>query len=200
MSRTSPVSVSFHEAFRSDWMPLLESIGFSSAKPSHLKPGLVVELARRPLDARRSVEATLWCNGGSGLHLSFRLDIAETVDGVVHYTQVQLPMPWPDPSARRAGMLDSAVRELLPHESVERLRLGIAFLAGGFAANAETIAQAIPELACEIRNASRTAPWLESAARAAAIWKDRHVRGEIEDEPVAAKRARRRSRHRRPAT
>lgn len=174
MSLRSAAATALHEAFRAHWVPLLEKIGFTLAKPKHVKPGLVVALAVRALDAKRRLEATLWCDSGSGAHLRFRLDAIEPVHGEECSRDVALR--WDGRSA-----IDACAREFLPHESEERLRLAITFLAGAFAANAEQIAIAVPEIASDLRAAAVTASWRDSAARASALWQSRHARGDIDD-------------------
>ena len=180
MSSRSAAATALHEAFRADWIPLLKTIGFTLAKPKHVKPGLVVALAVRALDAKRRLEAMLWCDGGSGSHLRFRLDAIEPVHGEECFREVALS--WDG----RSG-IDACAREFLPHESEERLRLAIAFLAGAFAANAEPMAVAIPEIASDLRAAAANASWRDSAARASALWQSRHARGDIEELEVPGK-------------
>lgn len=181
MSAPSPVSQAFHEAFAQNFLPLLRRLGLSPVRPKHVKPGLLVAQAVRALDEQRRLEATVWCAGGSGDQLRFRFDVVGPQNGVECTRQIELPVPWTDASAPNPRSLDFSGGELRPQESVEQLERAIAFLAGGFAANAERLGAEVPELAAELASASKEAPWRAAAERAEALWTRRHVRGDVDD-------------------
>jgi hypothetical protein len=184
MSSPAPVSAAFHAAFARELLPLLQRLGFAAAKPKSVKPGLVVAVATRQLGAGRRLDATLWCDAARGSNLRFRLDVVEAIKGVEVSRQVELEVPWPDPSSPKPSSLDFSGKELLPEESPERLALAITFLAGAFAASLHGAAQKLPELGDELRAAAATVEWNESVTRAKRVWENRHIRGEI-DERVA---------------
>jgi hypothetical protein len=185
-SKQSPESAALHEAFDRHFLPLLQRLGFATQKPKNVKPGLVVAFAVRPLDEQRRLEATLWCDGGSGHNLRFRFDLVEPVQGVECSRQLDLKVPWPDPNYPNPLSLDFSGGEFLPHESPDRLKMAIAFLAGAFALNADKIAEAVPELAEALREAQSEGSWRDAAARAGDLWKNRHQRGDIDERSVAA--------------
>ncbi|HEY1954166.1 MAG TPA: hypothetical protein VGH28_01100 [Polyangiaceae bacterium] len=172
MAGRSPFSDALHAAFDRELFPLLARLGFSRSKIDHVRPGNVVASARRPLDAERYVEAALWCDAATGAHLSFRLDVVAPGAGALLHHEVKLPI---------------STSELAAHESPTRLELAIAYVAGTFAANAERLANAAPELAPDVRRARETAEWKAAASRAKEIWETRHVRGAIDDRAVPAK-------------
>ena len=183
---TSPVSRAFHEAVDRELMPLLARLGFARRKPEGVKPGLVVDRAERRLDAERGVEVTIWCDGGTGHDLRFRVDVVEPIQGVQCHRQIDLEVPWRDRAFARPVSLDRSGNELGPDETIERLAAAIAFLAGGFAANAERIAESVPELAGELRAAAQEPAWRAAVERAADLWHRRHVRGELDDRAIPA--------------
>ena len=125
MANKSPVSAAFHLAFERHFMPLLQRLGLEPAKAIALRPGFVVALAVRPLGEARRIEATLWCDGGTGANLRFRFDVVEPAQGVECRGQIDLKLPWPNPDWPNPGSLDLAASEFLPHESVERLQLAL---------------------------------------------------------------------------
>lgn len=186
LAKPSPISAALHEGFEKQFFPLLQRIGFGLSKPKNVKPGTVVAFATRKLDDERRLEATLWCEGATGNGLRFRFDLVEPVQGAECWRQVELKVPWPDPAYPKPLSLDFSGGEFRPHESTERLETAIAFLAGGFAANAEKIAAAVPEVAESLRVASTEQFWQDAAVRAAELWKTRHMRGEVDDRPVVA--------------
>jgi hypothetical protein len=186
MAKASPVSVAFHEGFQADMWPLLHRIGLVPTKPRDVKPGLVVARATRPLEGGRRLEVCLWCNGGTGDLLRLRVDIVACVDGVECSSQMNLRIPWTDESAPHPATLDFSGNEFLPGQSLEQLRKAIAFLAGGFAASVEEIVIAVPELADDLRTAATEPTWVRARARAAELWRTRHVRGEVDERRVAA--------------
>lgn len=174
----STVSVAFHAAFAEHVLPVLASVGFAPAKASGIRPGHVVDLAVRPLDGGRRLELLASCSD-AGNDPSLRLAIVEPMPGTECTHPIALA--W----GRLA--IDTSARELLPHESVERLQLAIEFLAGALASEAESIAERIPEIAVDVRRAAATDLWRAAEARATAIWDNRHRRGEIEHDPVPGK-------------
>ena len=186
MGRPSPISAALHDAFQEHFFPLLERLGFGQSRPERIKPGLVVAMAALTLGEHHRVEATLWCDGGTGNGLSFRLDVIEPVDGLECRGEVELQVPWPDRAYRKPRTLALGVGEFRPQEGLDRLNTAIAFLAGGFAANALRIAEAIPQLSTELRAASAEPSWRQAVAHGAALWKTRHLRGPVEDRPVTA--------------
>lgn len=171
MAKRSPFSDALHAAFDRELFPLLARLGFSKSKLDGVRPGNVVASAARALDPDRRVEAALWCDAGTGQHLSLRVDVVAPRGGVLLHDEVKLGL---------------STRELAAHESPERLELAIAYVAGSFAAGAEALARAAPELADDVRRARETPEWRAAAERARAIWETRHVRGAIEDCPVEA--------------
>lgn len=174
----SAVSVAFHTAFAEHVMPVLASIGFVPSKASHVRPGLVADVASRPLDANRRLEATAWC-GPDGTQLRFRFDVVESIGGVECHREVALP--WQD------GNLAGSVDELRPQESIERLQLSIAFIAGVLATSATRLADAVTEIAADVRRAATSPIWRSCADGAVNAWENRHRRGEIEHDPVPGK-------------
>ena len=186
MAQPCPLSAALHEGFERQFFPLLQRIGFGLSKPKNVKPGMVVAFAIRQLDEERRLEATLWCEGATGRGLRFRFDLVEPVQGVECWRQLDLKVPWHDPAYPKPRSLDISGDEFRPHEGIERLETAIAFLAGGFAANVEPIARAVPELAASLRVASTERFWQDAAVRAAELWKTRHMRGEVDDRSVVA--------------
>jgi len=186
MGRPSPISAALHDAFQEHFFPLLERLGFGQSRPERIKPGLVVAMAALTLGEHHRVEATLWCDGGTGNGLSFRLDVIEPVEGLECRGEVELQVPWPDRAYPKPRTLALGVGEFRPQEGLDRLNTAIAFLAGGFAANALRVAEAIPQLSTELRAASAEPSWRQAVAHGAALWKTRHLRGPVEDRPVAA--------------
>ena len=168
MGTPSPVATSFHTTFEREFLPLLQQLGFETAKPKHLKPGLVVALASRTLGADRRLDATLWCDArGSGLR--FRFDVIEPINGVECTRQLDLKVPWPDPGYPKPASLDFSGKVFLPERSPERLALAITFLAGAFAASVGTVG----ELEEQLRAARETPAWRASIERAKGLWKTR---------------------------
>lgn len=186
MSKPSPVAVVLHETFEAALLPLLRSVGFAPARLSNVKPGLVVACAARPLDDRRRVEVTLWCEGGTGHGLRFRLDVVGPVNGVECHGEIELRVPWPEPESPRPSTLEQAAGQFLPHENPQRLRTAVTFLACAFAACADEIAGAVPELAPALRDAQATPAWRAAEKRARELWQGRHARGDVEERPVPA--------------
>jgi hypothetical protein len=184
--KPSPISAALHDAFRGHLFPLLERLGFGLSKPERVRPGLVVTMATLVLGERRRVEATLWCDGATGNGLRFRLDVVEPIDGVECRGQVELQVPWPDRAYPKALSLDFSGGEFRPQEGHDRLDTAVAFLAGAFAANTLRISEAIPELATALREASTEPGWQQAARQGATLWKTRHLRGPLEERPVAA--------------
>jgi hypothetical protein len=182
----TPVSKTLHEAFASELMPLLRRIGFAATKPQRVKPGLVAAMAARPLADGGRLEVCLWCNGGTGHALRFRVDRVSLMQGVECFAQVDLKVPWPDAAAPRPASLDFSGKEFLPGEGIDQLRKAISFLAGAFAACHQDLARAIPEVASELREASAEPAWRAAMERAADLWRTRHMRGEVSDRRVSA--------------
>jgi hypothetical protein len=186
MSKVSPVARAFHDAFERELLPLLGRIGLTRAKPKNVKPGLIVALAVRALEEQRRVEATLWCDGGSGANLRFRFDVVEPLQGLECSRQIELELPWPDPDYPKQRHLEFCGNELRPGESAAQLTKAITLLAGGLAANADRIARAVPELAHELRAAADDGAWRSAVERSAELWRTRHVRGELDERSAAA--------------
>jgi hypothetical protein len=176
----SPVSAAFHQAFAAEFMPLLQRIGLEPAKPSHVKPGLLVAQASRALKNGKCLEVCLWCDGGTGHNLRFRVDVETT-------GQVDLNVPWPDPAFPNPRTLDFSGQEFLPGQDTEQLTKAIAFLAGAFAACADQLANAVPELRDHLETASREEPWLAAKHRAGQLWRTRHSRGDVDHRAAPAR-------------
>lgn len=186
MSKTSPAAVAFHETFDRAFLPLLERLGFARAKPRNVRPGLLAASAARPLGGARRLEATVWCDGGTGASLRFRLDLVEPVNGVECSEQIALRVPTRGAPEEMRTSLDFAGGDFRPHESIEQLKTALTFLAGGLAANAALIAEAVPELAETLSSASAEPCWMAAAERARELWSNRHVRGGFDDARVPA--------------
>ncbi len=174
MAKKSPLSVALHASFDEHFVPLLHRLGFEVVKPKNVKPGMIVASATRKLEGPGRIEAMLWCDNIGG-NLRFRFDLVEPFQGEDCWGQINLEVPWPDPAYRNLFTLDFSGKEFRPHESLARLSTAIAFLAGGFAANAETLASAVPELAESVRVASAEPEWQAAVARAEMLWKTRHA-------------------------
>jgi hypothetical protein len=118
------------------------------------------------------------------------------VHGVECSEQIDLEVPWADASglarqhdrreAATRAALDFSGKEFLPAQDVEQLRKAITFLAGGFAAAHEALANAVPELADSFRGASQEPAWIAARDRAAELWKTRHLRGEMDERSAPA--------------
>ena len=130
----------------------------------------------------------MWCDGGTGTNLRLRVDRVAQRGGLELTQQIALVVPWAkDPGRPGETSLDFAGQEFRPHESPERLREAIAFLAGGFAAGAPRLAAAVPELRREIEEAALSNEWRAAVDRAADAWRDRHVRGDLDARSVPAR-------------
>src|SRR5688572_18646934 len=121
MAKASPISAALNEAFKERFLPLLERIGFGLSKLKRVKPGLVAAMAARRLDDQRRLEATLWCDGGTGNNLRFRFVVIEPINGLECERQIELDVPWPDPAYPKPRGLDFSAGDFLPHENQDRL-------------------------------------------------------------------------------
>lgn len=181
MAQASPVSSALREAFEASFLPLLAPLGLAPSMPKNTKPGLAVALATRPLADGARLELRLWCDAATGSGLTFRVDVVSPAQGVECATQVDLRVPWPDPSSPKPASLMFAGEQFLPRQSTEQLRKAIAFLAGSFAASSEPLSAAVPQLAEPWRAASSLPSWTEARERASELWRTRHSRGPIDD-------------------
>jgi hypothetical protein len=185
MAKPSPVSVAFHEAFDSTFLPLLERIGLAAAKPTNVRPGTIVALATRSLAEGRRLDVTLWCDA-LGENLRLRVDVGFVAAGIPVANQIALAVPWPEPDAPGPTSLDAGASQFLPGESPEQLEKAIAFLAGAFAASSERLAAVLPELAETLAEAAREPGWSSARARAEQAWNTRKMRGEVDERSTPA--------------
>ncbi len=183
----SVVSETLHAAFTTEFASLLRRLAMTPATLRSAKPGLVAALAVRDVGADR-LEVCVWCDGGTGTNLRLRVDRVAQRGGLELTQQIALVVPWAkDPVRPGETSLDFAGQEFRPHESPERLREAIAFLAGGFAAGAPRLAAAVPELRREIEEAASSAEWRAAVDRAADAWRSRHVRSNLDARKVHAR-------------
>ena len=139
MATPSPVASALHSTFERDFLPLLESLGFSPTKLKNRKPALVVASATRALSETRRLEATLWCDA-RGSNLRFRFDVVEPINGVACTRQLDLEVPWPNLGYPKPAKVDFSGGSFRPQESPERLTTAVTFLAGAFAASVPAFA------------------------------------------------------------
>ncbi len=187
MAKASPVAVAFRGGVARHVQPLLEALGFAAASLENVRPGTLVAYWTRALPHAQRLDVTLWCEGGTANGLRIRLDVEGDVAGGVRPGEIELSIPWPDPARPRAVGLSLAVRELAPHESLERLEVALEFLAGALVVNAPAIAERVPVLAAALRSLQAEPTWQSAIERSALLWQQRHVRGELDARPVLAR-------------
>ncbi len=167
--------------------PLLELIGLEEGPyPERLSVGIVARAFKRPLDERRTLYATCWCDGGTGDNLRWRLDVREGAG----WSDLSIIFPFERPGyppARPLGGTHTCLSEFQPARSPRNFERALQFLGPLLVTLHEQIADQVPELRADIRTALATDTWKVALEAAPGLWAARFVQGDIDATVVPAK-------------
>src|SRR5688572_8095384 len=155
----SPTAAQLEQSLTAHVVPLLEPLGFVAlGPPKRPRVGLVARTFGRALDSERSLVLSVWCDGGTALSLTWRLDVSDEVGNA----DLQLTFPYEvdgRPAARPCGGSHHALVEFRPHLDAAHLDRAIQSLACQLAMHAEEIAQQVPELGEALATAVASPAW-----------------------------------------
>jgi hypothetical protein len=168
-------------------LPLLAPLGLAPVKyPERVKVGLVARALGRPHDEKRTFLVTVWCDGGTAEHLTWRADV---YDGNIWWDLAfTFPFEQPGyPPAKPRGGSALDLAPFFPARSPDHFDRAIRFLGTLLVTYHEEIAAQVPELRPDIELAVQTDAWKAALREAPELWAKRLVQGEVDftEEPAS---------------